>query len=212
MKKLVLLLTLLILFISGIGWAQRNEITFAGSKVCTGVYITTYAYGAGYSLGSSYFAPVTTMGLLNISRKSDPWHVPLCYTIPYKKSDYKNSGYDIGHFIPFKILSFCMDAIMESFSLGNASPQQKQFNEENSKWEGSEMRIIEVIKQLGDCSILCGVIYNKNTKTIGPDGLPVPDYYFKVCYFKSVGMVGIVGDNVTGVIRKKKTEMQKRKR
>ena len=107
-----------------------------------------------------------------------------CFTIDTMVSsqtaddrDYKNKGYDRGHLAPAGDMLRNKQAMRESFYYSNISPQLPSFN--RGIWKKLEMKIREWVNRYDRLYITCGPVFLDLYKTIGEDGVAVPDYFFK---------------------------------
>jgi len=98
--------------------------------------------------------------------------------------DYKGSGYDRGHLAPAAVMKASELCMSESFYLSNMSPQVPSFNrgiwKELEAWvRGRAMFVSQYDTVL---YVVTGPILSDNLKSIGPNKVSVPEYYFKVIY------------------------------
>lgn len=106
--------------------------------------------------------------------KSDP----AVETGSAEEADYKKSGYDRGHLAPAADMGWSAESMAESFFYSNMSPQVPAFN--RGIWKSLE----ELVRQwaIEDKALLVatGPILEPNLPKIGPNGVSVPRYYYKV--------------------------------
>ena len=93
-------------------------------------------------------------------------------------ADYEGSGYDRGHMAPAADMSWCEQAMEESFLYSNMSPQDKGFN--RGIWKKLEEQVRRWAVENKDIYIVTGPVLNGVLSTIGPDRVSVPCYYYKV--------------------------------
>jgi endonuclease G len=93
-------------------------------------------------------------------------------------ADYKGSGYDRGHLAPAADMKWSFEAMRESFSLANMSPQLPGFNRGIWKKLEDQVRAFALSNQL--IYIVTGPILEENLPKIGPNGVSIPNEYFKV--------------------------------
>lgn len=91
--------------------------------------------------------------------------------------DYHRSGYDRGHLAPAADFKWDKRAMSESFYLSNMSPQLAGFN--RGIWKELEEQVRDWALSEGALIIVTGPVFKNSTKTIGPNRVVVPDYYFK---------------------------------
>lgn len=92
--------------------------------------------------------------------------------------DYLKSGYDRGHLAPAADFGWSEIAMRESFYYSNMSPQNPSFN--RGIWKRLESRVRNW-SEIDSCIyIVTGPILNDSLKTIGPNNVSVPLYYYKV--------------------------------
>ena len=96
-------------------------------------------------------------------------------------SDYKRSGYDRGHLVPYASVDDNQQSADESFLLSNISPQKASLNRQG--WAELEKDVRRWSQLKSGLLVYSGPIYKKKVanKYIGK-GLAVPDYFFKIVY------------------------------
>ncbi len=106
------------------------------------------------------------------------------YKDPYiRKSampqDYTRSGYDRGHLAPAADMSYSAQAMHDSFSMSNMSPQLPGFN--RGIWKKLEEQIRKFAVAENDIYVVTGVIFarNKPQNKMEKSRIPVPDAFFK---------------------------------
>ena len=93
--------------------------------------------------------------------------------------DYRGSGWSRGHMCPAGDNKWSETAMYESFSLVNVCPQNASLN--SGLWNSIEIDCRRWAKQYGDIYIVCGPVFmNREHETIGPNGVFVPEAFFKV--------------------------------
>lgn len=103
---------------------------------------------------------------------------PLVKTGSAKEADYAASGYDRGHLAPAADMGWSESAIAESFYYSNMSPQLPAFN--RGIWKKLEELMRSWAVENQSIYIVTGPVLKQGLKTIGPDKVSVPDYYYKV--------------------------------
>lgn len=94
-----------------------------------------------------------------------------------RTTDYRNSGYDIGHMADAASMSHDPKAELDSFTLSNAAPQDPSMN--RGIWSNLELRIRVFAFNGRSLTVYTGGIYSANSKKIG-EGVVVPDKFFKI--------------------------------
>ncbi len=96
--------------------------------------------------------------------------------------DYTKSGYDRGHLAPAADMSYSAQAMKDSFSMANMSPQLPGFNRGVWKRLEEQIRMFTIAEE--DIYVVTGVIFsdNKPEKWIGESKVTVPQAYFKVIF------------------------------
>lgn len=128
-----------------------------------------------------------------VSREDNFREDPAIETGSASLKDYKKSGYDRGHLIPFADLAWSEEAASESFFLSNMSPQNASLN--RGKWQELEQAVRDFTKDGPVCVVTGPVLSGGPYKTIGENEVSVPDYYYKVVLdydgdeFKAIGFV-----------------------
>ena len=93
-------------------------------------------------------------------------------------ADYKGSGYDRGHLAPAGDMAWSKKAMSESFFLTNMSPQVPGLN--RGMWRILEEQIRKWTLKEQELYIITGPIIRPNNKTIGPNKVTVPQWYYKI--------------------------------
>ena len=94
-------------------------------------------------------------------------------------TDYKNSGFDRGHLVPAGDMKVNHLAMSESFYMSNMSPQSISFN--RGIWKKLEILLREWANK-EKIHIVIGGILENGLPEIGPNGVDVPKYFYKVVY------------------------------
>jgi len=103
---------------------------------------------------------------------------PMVKTGSATLADYRSSGYDRGHLAPAADMKWSPVAMSESFYMSNMSPQRPSFNREI--WRKLESLVRKwAVKNEAVCVTTGGVLTSGLIK-IGPNGVSVPDKYYKV--------------------------------
>lgn len=113
-----------------------------------------------------------------VDRTDDYREDPNCPSGSATLEDYKYSGYDRGHLAPASDFKFSYKAMSESFYLTNMCPQKAEFNREI--WLDLEVRTRSWAYQKNALHVIVGPIFEENLKTIGPNKVAVPNYYYKI--------------------------------
>lgn len=103
---------------------------------------------------------------------------PAVSTGSANNSDYSNSGYDRGHLAPAADMGWSQTAMAESFYYSNMSPQVPAFN--RGIWKKLEELVRTWASEYDAIEIVTGPVLTDGLKTIGPDKVSVPRYYYKV--------------------------------
>jgi endonuclease G, mitochondrial len=93
-------------------------------------------------------------------------------------ADYRRSGYDRGHLAPAAAMAWSQEVMSESFYLSNMSPQDPGFN--RGIWRQLEGRVRDWADLHGEVLVVTGPVLEDELPTIGPSGVSVPAYYYKV--------------------------------
>lgn len=102
-------------------------------------------------------------------------------TISAQIDDYKGSGYDRGHLCPAGDMKLSYKSMSESFYLSNMSPQIKEFND--GIWNDLENKVRSWALVKGELYVVTAGVLTSNMGKIGPDGVTVPKYFYKVLYY-----------------------------
>lgn len=93
-------------------------------------------------------------------------------------ADYARSGYDRGHLAPAGDMTYSAEAMKESFFYSNMSPQAPQFN--RGIWKKLESCVREWGTLYGSCLVITGPVLHDSLKTIGANGVAIPEQYYKI--------------------------------
>ena len=92
--------------------------------------------------------------------------------------DYLNSGYDRGHLAPAADMGWSSTAMTESFYYSNMSPQLPGFN--RGIWKKLEELVRYWAIENNSVYVVTGPVLTSNLKSIGPNQVSIPEYYYKV--------------------------------
>lgn len=96
-------------------------------------------------------------------------------------ADYRKSGYDRGHLCPSADRTISYAANNETFLMSNMSPQAPQFN--RGIWKKLEERTRKhVRKDSLLLYIVTGPVLEDSLDEIGPNGVDIPNYFYKIMY------------------------------
>lgn len=107
--------------------------------------------------------------------------------------DYKGSGYDRGHLVPARDMTWDEKAIQESFFYSNVSPQLPTFN--RGKWKQLESLVRKLVFEYENLYVVCGPLFNNTNKCIGENNVVIPTHFFKTLlvynddYQQSIGFI-----------------------
>lgn len=115
----------------------------------------------------------------NVYERTDKFLVdPLVTTGSATDKDYEKSGYDRGHLAPAADMGWSETTVAESFYYSNMSPQEPGFN--RGIWKRAEELVRNWAIENKDIYIVTGPVLTDGLKTIGPNEVSVPEYYYKV--------------------------------
>lgn len=115
---------------------------------------------------------------LTLDRTDDFRVDPLITTGSATVDDYKNSGYDKGHLSPAADNRISKTVMSECFYMSNMSPQVPQFN--RGIWSKLEEQVRTWAIKFDTVYVITGPILEEGLPKIGPSGVSVPEYYYKV--------------------------------
>jgi endonuclease G len=106
-------------------------------------------------------------------------------------SDYRRSGYDLGHMAPNQDFAWSKSEQKETFSFANVSPQLPGLNRQG--WERGEEMVRAWALKRGDVEVYVGPIVGDHDGIIGDDAVDVPTAFYKVVIDRHTGeAVGFV--------------------
>jgi endonuclease G len=115
---------------------------------------------------------------------------PMVATGSATNVDYAHCGYDRGHLAPAGDMGWSATTTAESFYYSNMSPQVFGFN--RGIWKQLEKQVRNWAIKYGEIYVVTGPILTEGLPTIGPDGVSVPKYYYKVILeYNANGVKGI---------------------
>ncbi|MNU52241.1 Nuclease precursor [compost metagenome] len=115
----------------------------------------------------------------NLYERTDKFLVdPLVTSGSATDKDYEKSGYDRGHLAPAADMGWSEITVAESFYYSNMSPQEPSFN--RGIWKKAEELVRNWAIEYKDLYIVTGPVLTEGLKTIGPNEVSVPEYYYKV--------------------------------
>lgn len=97
--------------------------------------------------------------------------------------DYKNSGWVRGHMARRQDMKWSEQAVRESDYFTNICSQDEVMN--NGVWHQIENLVRRIAVQYDSVHVICGPIFTDTLNGyIGPNQIPVPDYFFKTLLIK----------------------------
>jgi len=174
--------TLFLLLVSLSSWANDN--LDLGIPSGEGQLVNRTGYAFLYSekheqpLWVSYKLTKAEVQNKVVKRKDNFRLDPVITTGSAILADYKGSGYDRGHLAPAGDMTWSKKAMSESFFLTNMSPQVPALN--RGMWRILEEQIRKWALKEQELYIITGPIIRPNYKTIGPNKVTVPQWYYKI--------------------------------
>ncbi|PQV51266.1 endonuclease G [Jejuia pallidilutea] len=104
--------------------------------------------------------------------------------------NYKNSGYDRGHLCPAADRRYTKAAHDETFLTSNISPQDHQFNA--GIWNTLEQKVRYWARKYNGVFVVTGGVLSGRMKTIGREGVSVPNYFYKVLIDSNSGKTKMI--------------------
>ena len=99
------------------------------------------------------------------------------------KGVHKQYGLSKGHMARHQDMKWSPQAVMESDYYTNICPQHEKLN--TKLWKRIENLVRDLVKQNDSVHVICGPIFtNHSNGYIGPNRLPVPNYFFKTLLVK----------------------------
>ena len=93
-------------------------------------------------------------------------------------SDYRRSGYDMGHMAPNADQSWNPTVQIESFYLSNVAPQLASVN--RGLWRELESIVRSWAFERNNITVYVGSVYSADDKTIGANRVIVPNAFYKI--------------------------------
>lgn len=122
---------------------------------------------------------LTAAKTVNTHERTDKFMVdPLVTTGSATDTDYEKSGYDRGHLAPAADMGWSETTVAESFYYSNMSPQEPGFN--RGIWKKTEELVRNWAIENKLIYVVTGPVLTAGLKTIGPNEVSVPQYYYKV--------------------------------
>lgn len=94
------------------------------------------------------------------------------------KSDYRSTGFDLGHLSPAADNNLSPLANEESFFMSNISPQIPSFN--RGIWKELEEWVRTKALEYNSVYVITGPVFVNNLGKIGKNEVTIPGYYYKV--------------------------------
>ena len=113
-----------------------------------------------------------------VERTNDFIPDPFVKTGSADNPDYAGSGYDRGHLAPAADMGWSEQSMKESFYFSNMSPQVPSFN--RGIWKKLEEQVRTWAIENEAIYVVTGPILKDSLKSIGPNKVAVPEYYYKV--------------------------------
>lgn len=121
---------------------------------------------------------------------------PMVKTGTADNVDYLHSNLDRGHLAPAGDMGWSAKAMAESFYYSNMSPQEPTFN--RGIWEDGEELVRSWAVDNKALYVVAGPVLTPGLRTIGPNKVAVPQYYFKVILdytLPSIKAIGLILPN-----------------
>ena len=99
------------------------------------------------------------------------------------KGVHKQYGLSKGHMARHQDMKWSLQSVQESDYYTNICPQHEKLN--TKLWKRIENLARDMAKQYDSVHVICGPIFTNHSKGyIGPNSIPVPDYFFKTLLIK----------------------------
>ena len=105
--------------------------------------------------------------------------------------NYKDSGYDRGHLCPAGDRRYSKAAHDETFLTSNISPQTHDFN--SGIWNTLEQQVRYWAKKYDGVFVVTGGVLKDGLKSIGEEGVSVPNAFYKVVLDYNSGAPKMIG-------------------
>lgn len=139
----------------------------------------SFVYNEAHEQASWVAYELTEARTNNVHERTDKFLVdPLVASGSATDKDYEKSGYDRGHLAPAADMGWSETTVAESFYYSNMSPQEPGFN--RGIWKKAEELVRNWAIENKDIYIVTGPVLTEGLKTIGPNEVSVPEYYYKV--------------------------------
>jgi len=201
MKKLLAILTLVLLSTQAGAWTQRPpapvaqcqvhapygmpQVQGAVQPICRQAYLV--AYDAPAKLPRFVMWTLTPQHALGCVARSNAFVADQSVPGGAVPGDYAGTGYDKGHMAPDGDQSWDQQVEYESFLMTNMSPQAGSLN--RGIWKLLETSVRGWAAQGGhNFNIVSGGIYNAQDKKIGA-GVIVPHAFYKIVIDENTGQV-----------------------
>lgn len=179
-QKLVILFFTLILSISFASTAQELLPTSTTHQIVRHSFYTL-SYSEQNEQAEWVYYELTTEMVRGKQKRTDNYRPDeKVTTLSAQLDDYRGSGYDRGHLCPAGDMKLNPVSMSESFYLSNMSPQDRDFNA--GIWNTLEEQVRRWALTNGRLYVVTGGVLTSNKGKIGPDGVSVPKYFYKVLY------------------------------
>jgi len=152
--------------------------TSASDKIITH---TAYSlvYDAGHKQANWVAYELTAQHTIKVAERSNTFKPdPYLSCITASDKEYSGSGYDKGHLAPAADMAWSASTMRESFYFSNVSPQQPGFN--RGIWKRLEELVRSWAIEYKAVYVVCGPVLKGALRTIGPQRVSVPQYFYKV--------------------------------
>lgn len=192
-------ITLVVLFMNLVSYSQCEVIPRINNLDDQLVYHTAYtlSYNETHEQPNwvKYMVTKTDLESDVAKRKNNFKEDTLISSGSAQLEDYKGSGYDRGHLAPAATFVDDQKEMDESFYLSNISPQHPSFN--RGIWKKLEVYERRMAVEKDTIYVICGPILNGKLKTIGSNEVSIPEFFFKIIYYKDWMMCFILKNEGT---------------
>lgn len=144
-------------------------------------YVIGYSYQYRQAVWTCYILTAEEVSQSKIKRENNFKADPAVISSPVFPEEYSKTGYDKGHLVPAKDMSYSLETMQNSFFMSNISPQLPGFN--RGIWRRLESFVRTTAEEEGRILVISGPIFSTAESTaISKPEIPVPVAFYKIIF------------------------------